>query len=33
MDPWGNIALVCGVNWDLILAREGVEIPEEMIQN
>lgn len=31
MDPWGNIALVCGVNWDLILAREGVKIPPEMI--
>ena len=33
MDPWGNIALVGGVNWDLILAREGVNIPEEMIKN
>lgn len=33
MDPWGNIAFVGGVNWDLILAREGVNIPDEMIQN
>ena len=33
MDPWGNIALVCGVNWGLILAREGVNIPDEVIQN
>jgi D-ribose pyranose/furanose isomerase RbsD len=31
MDPWGNIALVGGVNWDLIMAREGVNIPSEMI--
>jgi D-ribose pyranase len=31
MDPWGNIGLVIGVNWELILDREGVQIPNEML--
>lgn len=31
LDPWGNVGLVVGVNWELILQREGVQIPTEML--
>ncbi len=33
LDPWGNIGLVCGVNWKGILERPGVKIPDEVIKN
>ena len=31
MNPWGNIVLVIGCNWDLILKQDGVNVPNEML--